>query len=72
MGSSSQEEAGGILRKERKKEKYKKRVRYYDLMPGDVMLPTPAPVITHTSSDKEIFKVILSINIIHYVFVHIA
>ncbi|XP_061384186.1 uncharacterized protein LOC116769255 [Danaus plexippus] len=57
LGSSSQEEAGGILRKERKKEKYKKRVRYYDLMPGDVMLPTPAPVITHTSSDKEIFKV---------------
>ncbi|CAH0673959.1 unnamed protein product [Spodoptera exigua] len=52
------EESSGILRKgHRKGEKYKKRVRYYDLMPGDIYLPTPVPVVKHTASDKSILSV---------------
>ncbi|XP_046967526.1 uncharacterized protein LOC124535371 [Vanessa cardui] len=55
--SSEEEDAGGILKKKKKKEKYKKKVRYFDLLPGDVMLPTPVPVIKHSASDKSIFNV---------------
>lgn len=53
------EENIGILSKKKKEEKYKKRVRYFDLLPGDVMLPTPVPVIKHTASDKSILNVSL-------------
>ncbi|XP_026485605.2 uncharacterized protein LOC113393109 [Vanessa tameamea] len=55
--SSEEEDAGGILKKKKKKERYKKKVRYFDLLPGDVMLPTPVPVIKHSASDKSIFNV---------------
>ncbi|XP_022825897.1 uncharacterized protein LOC111355965 [Spodoptera litura] len=58
-----EEEGNGILRRRRRKgEKYRKRVRYFDLMPGDIYLPTPVPVVKHTSSDKSILS-ILSPNI---------
>ncbi|XP_063893773.1 uncharacterized protein LOC110379989 isoform X1 [Helicoverpa armigera] len=55
--SESEEETAGILRKKRRRSEYRKRVRYYDLMPGDIMLPTPAPVVKHTTSDKSILSV---------------
>ncbi|KAM3967125.1 uncharacterized protein ACR2FA_011977 [Aphomia sociella] len=56
--STSEEEiTSGILRKGKKREKYKKRVRYSDLLPGDILLPTPVPVIKHTASDKSILNV---------------
>ncbi|CAG4970804.1 unnamed protein product [Parnassius apollo] len=54
--SEDDDESGGILRL-RKKSKYKKKVRYYDLLPGDIYLPTPPPVIKHTSSDQSILNV---------------
>ncbi|XP_061704655.1 uncharacterized protein LOC133516006 isoform X2 [Cydia pomonella] len=46
FGSSSEED---VLASGQKK--YKKKVRYYDLMPGDIHLPTPAPIVKHTDSD---------------------
>ncbi|KAG6441379.1 hypothetical protein O3G_MSEX001723 [Manduca sexta] len=55
--SDEEEMSSGILRKGKKTEKYKKRVRYFDLLPGDIMLPTPVPIIKHTSSDKSILNV---------------
>ncbi|XP_075976266.1 uncharacterized protein LOC142976660 [Anticarsia gemmatalis] len=57
--STSDEEdgGGGIMKKKRKGSLYKKKVRYYDLMPGDIMLPTPIPVVKHTASDTSIFNV---------------
>ncbi|CAH2040497.1 unnamed protein product, partial [Iphiclides podalirius] len=56
--STSEEdmESGGILRSGKKIRK-KKKVRYYDLLPGDVHLPSPSPVIHHTSSDRSILNV---------------
>ncbi|CAH0723772.1 unnamed protein product, partial [Brenthis ino] len=55
--SSSEEETGGILRKDREKDKKKKKVRYFDLLPGDITFTVPPPVIKHTASDKSIFNV---------------
>ncbi|KPJ19402.1 hypothetical protein RR48_11029 [Papilio machaon] len=54
LGSSS-EEFDGISGGRKKKQK--KKVRYYDLLPGDIHLPEPTPVIKHTPSDKSILKV---------------
>jgi hypothetical protein len=58
--STSEESYSGILKKRRKKEKYKKKVTYFDMLPGDIMLPTPVPVIRHTASDKSILNVSIS------------
>ncbi|XP_068622996.1 uncharacterized protein [Battus philenor] len=54
--ASTSEESLGIM-KSGKKKREKKKVRYYDLLPGDIYLPTPSPVIKHTSSDQSILKV---------------
>ncbi|CAG4945432.1 unnamed protein product [Colias eurytheme] len=37
--------------------KRKKKVTYIDLIPADISLPVPAPVIKHSPSDKDIFNV---------------
>ncbi|XP_059053560.1 uncharacterized protein LOC131847886 isoform X2 [Achroia grisella] len=55
--TSEEEETNGILRTGKKREKFKKKVRYFDLLPGDILLPTPVPVIKHTASDKSILNV---------------
>ncbi|XP_047505228.1 uncharacterized protein LOC125049812 [Pieris napi] len=55
--TSSSDEGSGILRKRKKKESKKKRVTYLDLVPADISLPVPPPIVKHTSSDKEIFNV---------------
>ncbi|RVE47579.1 hypothetical protein evm_007777 [Chilo suppressalis] len=56
--STSDESTSGILRRKKKKrEKFKKKVTYFDMLPGDIMLPSPAPVIKHTPSDKSILNV---------------
>lgn len=60
--SDEDETTSGILRTG-KKQKYRKRVRYFDLLPGDIMLPTPVPVIKHTASDKSILNVSLYIDL---------
>lgn len=58
VSSSDEEEDEGVgIIKKKHKSLYKKKVRYYDLMPGDVMLPTPVPVIKHTASDTSILRV---------------
>ncbi|XP_013139792.1 PREDICTED: uncharacterized protein LOC106104319 [Papilio polytes] len=53
FGSSS-EGSGSILGRRRTE---KKRVRYYDMLSGDIHLPEPTAVIKHTPSDKSILKV---------------
>lgn len=55
--SSEEEINSGIAGGKKGKPIYKKKVRYHDLMPGDIMLPTPTPVVKHTASDKSIFNV---------------
>ncbi|XP_028030016.1 uncharacterized protein LOC114242909 [Bombyx mandarina] len=57
--SSSDEEelSSGILKTRKLSDKYKKKVRYFDLLPGDIMFPTPAPIIKHSASDKSILNV---------------
>lgn len=57
--STSDEETAstGILRTGKKREKYKKKVRYFDLLPGDIMLPTPVPVVKHSTSNESILNV---------------
>ncbi|XP_023934903.2 uncharacterized protein LOC112043630 [Bicyclus anynana] len=55
FASTSEEEDVGTSRKSKKK--YKKKVRYFDMLPGDVILPKPVPVIKHTASDHSIFNV---------------
>ncbi|KAI8420924.1 hypothetical protein MSG28_008087 [Choristoneura fumiferana] len=56
--SSSEEETNsGILKGKKGKPIYRKRVRYFDLLPGDIMLSTPTPVVKHTASDKSIFNI---------------
>ncbi|XP_072929208.1 uncharacterized protein [Epargyreus clarus] len=60
MGSSSEDilgETSGILSRRKGKRKAKKRVTYYDLVPGDIMLPTPMTVIKHSASNKSILNV---------------
>ncbi|KAI8420929.1 hypothetical protein MSG28_008087 [Choristoneura fumiferana] len=47
----------GILKGKKGKPIYRKRVRYFDLLPGDIMLSTPTPVVKHTASDKSIFNI---------------
>ncbi|XP_060802169.1 uncharacterized protein LOC106137624 isoform X1 [Amyelois transitella] len=46
-----------ILKTGTKGVRYKKKVRYVDLMPGDILLPKPLPVVKHTESNKSIFNV---------------
>ncbi|XP_031767072.2 uncharacterized protein LOC113519037 isoform X2 [Galleria mellonella] len=55
--SEEEETTSSILRTGKKREKFKKKVRYFDLLPGDILLPTPVPVIKHTASDKSILNV---------------
>ncbi|XP_063827397.1 uncharacterized protein LOC135076859 [Ostrinia nubilalis] len=56
--TASEDTTSGILRTGRaKRDKYKKKVTYFDLLPGDIMLPTPVPVIKHSPSDKSILNV---------------
>ncbi|XP_047998135.1 uncharacterized protein LOC125235578 [Leguminivora glycinivorella] len=52
FGSSSEEE---LVQSGQKK--FKKKVRYYDLSPGDIHLTTPCPVVKHTASDDFIVDV---------------
>ncbi|KAL4711410.1 hypothetical protein ACJJTC_016164 [Scirpophaga incertulas] len=54
---STSEEGSGILRRNKKRYKDRKKVTYYDLLPGDVLLPTPVPVIKHTGSCQSILNV---------------
>lgn len=64
--SSEEEINSGIAGGKKGKPIYKKKVRYHDLMPGDIMLPTPTPVVKHTASDKSIFNVRYFVHLFYF------
>ncbi|CAB3235574.1 unnamed protein product [Arctia plantaginis] len=54
--SSSEDEDENIMKKDNRP-LYKKKVRYVDLMPGDILMPAPVPIVKHKSSDTSILNV---------------